>query len=412
MGRVNVIRAALRAPFAARTWRELGYAFASLLPAVPAFALALAGLITCGLSIVAIGLPLLALVLALARASGRMFRVPARAILGWDWTSPPPLGGRGPVRWMRALLGDGPAWRALLYCFVKFPLTAVTVYGGVVAVGAGTLGLTAPAWWFLSADGWGVLSSDSWAGTWSLAVQGAAVLLIFPWFVRFLVGVDRALITALLAPSRDSERVAALERSRQVLTEDAATALQRIERDLHDGTQARFVALGMMLSRLEQRLDEPATRDLVTAARTVVEDGLDELREIIRGMHPPALDDGLPTAVATLTSRSPVPAALHDRLDGTPAPAAVNTLYFAVAELLANVARHAGASRADVTLEDTGATIVLTVTDDGHGGAAIGPASGSGLDGLRRRAQALDGTLHVDSPAGGPTTVVMNLPKG
>lgn len=411
MRALHAIHTVLRAPFAARTWREAGYALVSLFPAIPAFALALAGLITGALSLAAIGLPFLALVLALARHSGAMFRAPARAILGWDWVTPPPLRGVGALGRARAVLRDGSSWRSLLYCFVKFPLTAVTVYGSVVAVGAGTLALTAPAWWFVTHDVLGPLDSSSWAGTVSLAVQGAAVLLVFPWFVRFLVGVDRVLVTALLAPTPDSERVMALERSRDVLTEDAAALLARVERDLHDGAQARFVALGMMLSRLAARVDDPAARDLVASAHTVVDDGLRELRDIIRGMHPPALDDGLPTALATLASRSSVPAALHDRLTAVPPPAVAGALYFAAAELLTNVARHADATEAAVSVADTDAAFVLEVSDNGRGGASIDGISGSGLGGLRRRAEALDGSLQIDSRPGGPTTVTMTLPK-
>jgi signal transduction histidine kinase len=408
---VKVIGSALRAPLSSRTWREVGYSVASLLPAIPAFALALLGVVASALSIVVVGIPVLAIVLALARSTGRMFRGPARAILGWDWATPRPLEPTGPIRALRAVLRDAPAWRALLYGLVKFPLTAITVYGTAIAIVAGTFGLAAPLWWLASHDGWGILNSNSWSSTVGLAVQGAAVLLVFPWFVRFLVGVDRALVSGLLAPTRDSQRVAALERSRAILTEDAAAVLARIERDLHDGTQARFVTLGMTLSRLERRIDDPVTRDLVTSARTVVDDGLNELRDIIRRMHPPALDDGLPTALATLASRNPVPTELHDRLRASPSPAAATAIYFTAAELLANVTRHAAASRADVTVEDTETAFVLTVTDDGHGGATTKTASGSGLAGLQRRAEALDGAFHIDSPPGGSTTVTMTLPK-
>jgi signal transduction histidine kinase len=407
---VSTTAAILRAPFADRARRELAYAVVSLLPAIPAFALALVGLVTAALSLAGVGLPFLALTLASARRSGSMFRPFARAILDRDWPTPTPLRARGAIGCGRALLGDGAAWRALLYCLVKLPLTAATAYGGVVALLAGLLAVTAPAWWFLPWDGSGLLHSDFWAGTWWLAAQGVLVLLAGPWFVRLLVGVDGALVRALLMPPRDRERIKALEAGRDLLTADAAATLRRIERDLHDGTQARLVSLGMTLSRLERRVEQPDVRDMIATARKVVSDGLDELREIIRGMHPPALDDGLSTALATLASRSPVPTELCDHLSTRPTGAVANALYFSAAELLTNVARHAHASKAVLSIRETSAAIVMTVHDDGRGGADA--ASGTGLTGLRRRAEAFDGTLEVRSPAGGHTSVVMTIPKG
>lgn len=413
MNAMPVIRSALRQPLARRTWREVAYALTSLLPAIPAFALAVVGFVACLLSVVAVGLPLLAVVLLATRSAGALFRRPARAILDWDWTPPRPLVSHRTRARLTAALRDPAAWRGLLYCFVKLPLTAVTVYGAVVAVAAGTFGLAAPLWWFASHDGWGIRNSDSWSGTIALAAQAAAVLLVFPWFVRFLVVLDHSPSTALLAPTPDSQRVASLERSRRILTNDAAATLARVERDLHDGTQARFVTLGLTLSRLEPRIDDSTAREILATARRVVDDGLEELRDIIRGMHPPALNDGLATALATLASRSPVPTAFHDHLHTPPPPATADALYFAAAELLTNIARHANASRADLTIADTDSTFRLTVTDDGHGGAndQRGRRVGTGLCGLRERAEALDGSLEIDSPATGPTIVVMTIPK-
>lgn len=406
------LRHIVRQPLARRTWKETGYAALSLLPAVPAFALALVGLTASALVLVAIGLPLLGAVLLLARRSGAWFRFPARAVLGWDWALPPRLAATGLVGTVRAVLGDAPAWRAALYGLVKLPLAAVTVYGAVVAVAFGVGALTAPVWWLWSHDGWGLLSADrSWPGTVELAAQGAVALLVFPWLVRFLVGLDRVLVEALLVPSRDAQRIRVLEHSREVLADDAASRLARVERDLHDGTQARFVTLGMTLSRLDQRIDDPAARQILTTARQMVDDGLAELRDIVRGLHPPALDDGLGVALATLAARSPVPTVFHDRLHTAPPPSTADALYYAAAELLTNVTRHAGASQVDLTVEGTETTFRLTVADDGQGGAGAGPSSGTGLDGLRRRAEALDGTFVVNSPPGGPTCVVMTLPS-
>lgn len=408
---MKIVTALLRAPLEPRTRREYLYVLATLVPALPAFALALVGLVASALSLVAVGLPVLAGVLAVARLGIGYFRAPARAIVGWDWDLPQPLSAQGPWQRFRALLRDAVAWRALVYCFVKLPLTAVAAYIGTVALAVGMAAVTFPAWWFGSRTMLGLLEARSWPETWILAVQGSAILLAFPWFVRLIVGIDRGLTRTLLAPDADRERIATLEESRATIAADATATLRRIERDLHDGTQARLVSLGLMLSRLEPKVTDPRARDLVVAARRSVTEGLDELREIIRGMHPPALDDGLPTALATLASRSPVPASFHDELRVRVSDPAAATLYFTAAELLTNVARHADATAVDIRLAEAGDTIVLVVRDDGRGGARPSDPR-SGLAGLQRRAGALDGELSIDSPDGGPTTITMTLPKG
>jgi signal transduction histidine kinase len=400
----------LRAPVDRRSRREAAYLAATLLPAIGAFVLALAGLAACLALVVGVGLPLLAGVLGLARASGTLFRRPARATLGWTWSPPAPLVSRGLVRRVGELLGDGDAWRSLLYCGLKLPLTAVGVYGALVGYLVGALGTTYPLWWYVAHEVSWPYGHRPWTGTWPLALQGTALLLAVPWFVRLIVTVDHALVERLLAPSRARARIAGLEASRATLAEDATATLQRIERDLHDGTQARLVALGVALSRLEARVTGPEAAAIVAAARQQVLDALEELREIIRGVHPPALDDGLPTAVATLAARGPVPVDLHDDLHHRPTDAQAAALYFTAAELLTNVARHAEADHAQVEISDTADRIRLVVRDDGRGGAGLSSA-GTGLAGVERRIRALDGTTTVDSPPNGPTTITVTLPK-
>jgi signal transduction histidine kinase len=424
MSRAGVVAAAavLRAPVAARTWREVGYALVSLGFAVPAFGLSLLGLAASALSLAAVGLPVLAGVLAVARGTVGYFRWPARWLLGWDWPGPPPLRGRGLLSRGRAVLGDGPAWRALAYCFVKLPLAALTGYATVLAVAGGLFCLTCPVWWLLSPTGFGLLEVEDWGRTWYVATAGALALLVFPWLLRLLVGIDRRLTTALLRPSRAERRIARLESSRATLTADAATTLRRVERDLHDGTQARLVTLGVTLSRVEQRLarlpgestgqgDTAELRTLVRSARGAVTDALGELREIVRGIHPPALDHGLGTALTTLAAHSGLPATVDIAVHEPPPDPVATTVYFSAAELLANAARHASASRVRLTLTEDERWLRLVVTDDGRGGAAP-TATGTGLAGLARRAEALDGRLEIASPAGGPTTVTMALPRG
>jgi signal transduction histidine kinase len=308
-----------------------------------------------------------------------------------------------------AVLDNGVAWRALLYAFVKFPLiTAAAYLGGVLAV-IGTLFLTVPLWWFLTPDVFRPLQSANWAGTLAPAAEGAAAVLVFPWLVRLLVGLDRLLVRALLAPSGDRARIAALESSRTALTADAAETLRRVERDLHDATQARLVSLGVTLSRIARRVDDPVLAGLVASARATVTDALTELRDIVRRIHPPALDAGLATALETLAARSAVPVSLSVSLPAPPSDATATAVYFAVAELLTNVARHASAARVQVQVGTDGGWLRLTVRDDGRGGAVPSLGAGSGLAGLVRRARALDGSVAIDSPVGGPTVVTMTL---
>jgi signal transduction histidine kinase len=404
-----MIRRILQAPVAGRTWRELAYVVVSLLPAIPAFVLAMIGAVASALSLLTVGLPILVGVLALARSTGRVFRGPAR-IVGWAWPAPPPVRGRTPLRWGRAMLRDGAGWRALLYCFVKLPVTAFAAYIGIVSLASGVVFATYPLWWFVTPTGFGQIDDPGWGWTWVYVLQAVGVLLVWPWFLRLLVSLDRVLVRALLEPSPDRARIAELQASRAVLAADAATVLRRLERDLHDGTQARLVSLGVTLGRIGRRVDDPEVRALVSGAQETVTDALAELRDIVRGIHPPALDAGLRTAVTTLAARSAVPVETAVELARDPPQATASTLYFSVAELLTNVARHAGATRARLRLAEDERAFLLEVADDGRGGATL-DGGGTGLAGLARRAAALDGALRVDSPPGGPTAVTMMLPK-
>ena len=397
-----------REPVSARTWREYGYMLAGTLLGLPTFALALLGLTLVPLSLLTVGLPFLVGVLWVARRSVRWFRAPARAILGWEWPDPPPVP-------LLRLIRDPHAWRALAYCFLTFPVKLSAAYVGGWVVFAGTVLVTYPLWFAVGHpdDGW--LAVSSWPGTWWLAVQGAVALLAFPWFVRVLVLLDRWLAYGLLAPSGSQRRIAALEAGRSALQRDAVALMRRVERDLHDGTQARLVTLGVTLGRIERRSDDPAAvRDLVDDARGTVTEALAELRDIVRGLHPPALDDGLEVALGTLAGRSAVPVEVDVRLSRRPDDATASAIYFTATELLTNVARHARATRARIDLRDDPRWLTLTVTDDGRGGAGRAGAGtetgGTGLDGLARRAAALDGSLTVQSPPGGPTVVTMLIP--
>jgi signal transduction histidine kinase len=207
-------------------------------------------------------------------------------------------------------------------------------------------------------------------------------------------------------------RIDVLETTRAGAVDAAEGELRRIERDLHDGAQARLVAVGMSLGLAEQRLaDDPdGARRLLEEARAGAEEALRELRDLARGIHPPVLTDrGLEAALAALVARSPLPVDLDVDLPERPPAAQETAAYFVAAEALANASKHAAASRVAVRLHRAGGTLVVRVEDDGRGGAE---AAGRGLRGLAQRVQALDGSVRVTSPAGGPTVVEAVMPCG
>jgi signal transduction histidine kinase len=206
-----------------------------------------------------------------------------------------------------------------------------------------------------------------------------------------------------------TERVEELTRTRRGALDVQAQELRRIERDLHDGAQARLVALTMKLGRAEERLtDQPELAELVREARIDAAGAIAELRDLARGIAPPVLADrGLAAAVDALGRRSPMPVSLDARLPRRLAPVLETAAYFVAAESLTNVAKHARGAPAHVFLDDSDGRLLIAVSDDGPGGA---DPEGSGLTGLRRRVEALDGTLSVISPAGRGTTIRAQLP--
>jgi signal transduction histidine kinase len=220
-----------------------------------------------------------------------------------------------------------------------------------------------------------------------------------------------AVVHAAVVYARHQHRIEALETSRAGAVDVQESELRRIERDLHDGAQARLVALGMSLGRAEQALDKDpeAVRELLAEARQGAGEALVELRDLARGIRPPILTDrGLEPAISALVARTPLPVTLSADLDPDRYNAVVETAaYFTVAEALANAIKHAKADRVDIRIKSGNGVLVAEVVDDGDGGA---DASGPGLTGLRQRAEALDGRLTVVSPAGGPTTVRAELP--
>ncbi|WP_433546196.1 sensor histidine kinase [Streptomyces sp. CA-294286] len=416
----------LRAPFEGRAWRELAYVVCGLPIAMVAFVLAVGTLsLGAGLLVTFLGIPVLAGGLALSRGFGALERARARVLLGLDVPSPQALrkAKPGAMGWIGAVLKSGLSWRHLLYGLLHMPWAVFSFGVAVMFWTYGLAALTYPlyGWAFTYADGsTGIrLYSDTSSGAHLnaplemalISATGLVLVIACPWVTRALVSVDRLMVSGLLGRSALDSRVSELESDRGVVVDTAAADLRRIERDLHDGAQARLVALAMDLGLAKEKLaeDPEAAARMVDEAHGEVKVALQELRDLARGIHPAVLTDrGLDAALSAIASRCTVPVHVEVDLPARPAPAIEGIAYFTVSELLQNVSKHARATRASIEVWHTGGRLMLQVTDDGRGGASTG--GGSGLAGLAERLDAVDGVLVVDSPAGGPTTITAELP--
>ncbi|UKZ03970.1 sensor domain-containing protein [Streptomyces viridifaciens] len=453
-----------------RWWRglsvrggELAFAVLGLplgvLGAVYAVAVLYAGAL---LSLTVLGLPFVAAALVGARGIGGLHRRLVGRLLGEPVTAPPPLPRpSGVLARGRVVLADPVAWRALLYLLPRLPLGLL---GFLAAVG-----LPLSAVWLAGFPLWVRLLEPGprpvdWLDVAGLPA-GLAVLTAVPAALRGLSRANRALARGLLGPVRSQQRVRELENARATLLAESTDRLRRLERDLHDGTQAQLVALAITLSLADDILGEPdgpgthgpgtdgsaadgsgtdgsgtdgghapgrahtsgpgrvggpghesgpdlgRLRALVDRARGQTDATIAGLRRLTRGIHPVALDAGLAEALPTLTATSPVPVTVRLDLRERPQEVIERAVYFCAAELLTNLAKHSGARTAELSASAVGGRVRLTVRDDGRGGAAIGHGAGTGLAGLAERLAAVDGVLRVDSPPGGPTVVSAELPS-
>jgi signal transduction histidine kinase len=248
----------------------------------------------------------------------------------------------------------------------------------------------------------------------ALGLAALGPLAAVPPLARRLARADERAGRRLLGPGRTevlTQRVEALSRSRADLMAAADAERRRIERDLHDGAQQRLVSLALHLGLARERLSDlpDEARQVIADAHDEATQALTELRELVRGLHPAVLDNrGLDAALSGIVARAPLPVRLRVAVGQRCAPSIEAIAYFTVSEALTNVAKHAGAGQASVTVERTGDRLRIVVTDDGRGGATT--VDGSGLHGLAQRAAAIDGTLTVHSPPGGPTTLTVELP--
>ncbi len=424
-----IARRALREIVATRTWREVLYAL--LGPALGALGFA-AVFATLLLTVASIGtvvvlVPVLPLFLALDRAVAGLCRRTANGLLRLD-VAKPARAPRGPgvLGYIARNLADPVSWRAVAYLTLRLPLGLVQFALGVMPWMYAVFFMADPLLRKIepqhAVDRHGVHHAftleiagyyfDTWPRALMVVAAGVLLLCAAPWITRASLLIDRWLVPRLLGPSASSLRIRELEETRANAINEAAATLRRIERDLHDGVQARLVALGMQLGRAESRLeaqDYDRAAGLVSTSRQDAKEIIGELRELVRGIHPPALDSGLEPALRTLAARSPVPASVRVELPHRP-PASVETmLYFSAAELLTNAGKHSAASTIALTLLSDGERVRLIATDDGKGGARL-DGEGSGLRGLAERVRTVDGHLDVDSPPGGPTTVTIEVP--
>ncbi|WP_317620417.1 sensor histidine kinase [Streptomyces sp. CBMA156] len=405
------------------------------------------------LSLTVLGLPFVVAVLAGARRLGGLHRWLVGRLLGEEVPAPPPLPRpSGLFARGRAVLTDPVAWRALVYLLLRLPLGVL----GFLAV----VGLPLGGVWLVGFPLWARMMEPGPRSIGLLDLGaipiGLVVLVAVPAALRALGGANRALARTLLGPARSQQRVRQLEHARATLLAENTDRLRRLERDLHDGTQAQLIALAITLSLADDVLAEsvpaedvsaadgaghggavhegavrggaagrdPAReaghtgpggpdlrrlRALVDRARAQTEDTVTGLRRLTKGIHPVALDGGLAQALPGLTTTSPVPVGVRLDLRERPEEVIERAVYFCAAELLTNVAKHSGARSAELSASVADGRVRLTVRDDGHGGAAIG--AGTGLAGLAERLAAVDGVLRVDSPPGGPTVVSAELPS-
>jgi signal transduction histidine kinase len=420
----------LRVPFTGRTVREMVYCGLGGLAGVAGFCITVfsfaAGLtITASILGTVVGLLLLTLALLISRRLGGLHRRIARRLLRYEIAAPQRFQpGKGILGRLDRRLRDRVAWRAVSYSLIKLPVGAVQLYALTLAV-IGVIDVSYPALWLLfhhNSSGslvalvplpfGGPLHIESWPETFLAALLGAACVIGAAWLARGINAGDRALVRGLLGPSRISE----LERTRAFAVDDSAAALRRVERDLHDGAQMRLAALAMNLGMARDKLSdddetpEVATvRELLDAAQRNAVDALADLRDLARGIHPPALDQGLAGALTTLAASSAIPTTVAGGIGPRPAPAIETIAYFCAAELIANATKHSYANEIKVNIHtERGGVLRLEVCDDGIGGADAG--HGSGLAGLAQRVSTVDGRIDVSSPPGGPTLVTVTLP--
>ncbi|HUY99178.1 MAG TPA: sensor domain-containing protein [Thermomicrobiaceae bacterium] len=413
------LRNPLRLLVSAEPWLALIFALLSFVLGVLWFTV-LVTLLSAGIgmAITLVGLPLLAGTMLLWTSGARLERARVRALLGVKIENPYrplPAGSIWPR--LKVRLADPHTWLDLLYLFLLFPIGIAEFVIAVVMVSVVAAAVTMPAYYRAAPiEIFNGQPVDTLPKALATALLGLSFLVALPYV---LVGLGRGhawLAGALLGVNREAElnaRVGQLSESRSRAMDAAVVELQRIERDLHDGAQQRLVKLGMDLGMAREKLktDPAAAEALIAEAHDETKRVMAEIRDLARGILPAVLTDrGLDAAISALAGRSTVPVSVDVLLPERLRTPVETTAYFVVAEALTNVARHSQATEAQVIVRRDGDRLEIDVVDDGAGGAD--PGMGSGLAGLQDRLAALDGTLTVVSPVGGPTRVHAEIPCG
>jgi signal transduction histidine kinase len=364
-----------------------------------------------------IGLPILMVTVYASRWMAWIERRRAALVLGEPIRDiyKPPASGHFFDR-VRAMFSDPSTWKDLAWHLLLLPIGIADFVVAVTAWSA-SLGLVSiPAWWWATPESdrmeAGPITVDSWGTAFLCLAIGIVALPIAAALVRGTAAASGSLSKVVLGPTRRQleERVEVLAQTRAGAVDAAAAELHRIERDLHDGAQARLVSLALDLGMAEERFDRDpeGARELVEKARGEAKLAMSELRDLARGIRPALLAErGLSEAISALAARTPLPTNVQVELNGRlPAPVEL-AAYFTVAEALTNAVKHAEAHSARVHVWRDGERLRVEVRDDGRGGAN---PHGHGLDGLSKRLAALDGTLAIASPRGGPTVLYAEVP--
>jgi signal transduction histidine kinase len=405
----------------ARTWLALIHHLVGLFIGIAAITVVTTGLsLGFSLLVLVVGLPLLGLTLRLAGAFAYAERARFEFLLGVRipaW----PAAARDGYRWgivpRWRMLAQRSTWSELGYALLRLPVSAVTATVSITAWAVGLVLLALPFYDHYLPNGTIFGSTLVREGT-PVALAsalGLVILVAAPQLTRGLAIADVAMSRPLLGPPSDlAARVSELEISRERVVGAAETERRRIERDLHDGAQQRLVALAMELGRAKAKFaDDPeGARALVDQAHTQAKEALTELRNLVRGVHPPVLTErGLDAALSGLAALCPIPVDVHVDVPVRPKSSVEAVAYFMVAEALTNVAKHSRASHARVVVEGHGypGTLTVMISDDGIGGADV---HSPGLSGLADRVSGVDGRLSVESPSGGPTIIAAELPCG
>jgi signal transduction histidine kinase len=376
-----------------------------------------------GLAIVVpLAIPVVWLLFVSSAGLGELERSRARALLDVDISNPHAPLPEGKWYWQRlgARLASGSRWKEIGYHLARLPLAVLTT-GVPLAAWCGSIALLLLPLYLnaLPRDvaHLGLFDVSTLPAALAVgAIGGLGVVLAAPWLTVALANLDTAIARALLGP-KPADRLAAqvteLRASRTAAVDSAEAERRRIERDLHDGAQQRLVSLAMDLGMARERFDtDPeSARRLLDEAHGEAKAALVNLRDLVRGFQPAILQDrGLDAALSSVVARVPLPVTLSVDLPDRPPAAIENAAYFLVVETLTNVTKHAGATRASVSIARQGERLAVEVRDDGVGGAD--PMQGTGLAGLAERVHGLGGWIKVMSPAGGPTTVMAEIPCG